>query len=600
MSQDHKRNEFLVTHYPDLYKQPEVAKLARRKADGENLPESSVGREERIDLYMQRLEKLFVQPSEKKRKRNIRIIQESLLSQVIIQAENFPDSYLLLQQRIQEQRGLGHIPITQEMKADALEIVQEDQSASFMEWVNYLSSEEDPYPPWFKYYALRSVSSLQTFNIEKNKFRKRDKKTTANFPELNKEALSRVYDLFSADENDLSAKDLELVRKRNFAKLYGREFGRIRTSILERDESLEEIDGKWQEFDKNSIDELTESLQGKGTGWCIAGKKMANKYLDRGKLHVFYSKDADGDYSVPRIVITTKNGYVDEVRGLEPGQNIEQDLIDTAIQRFELMPGGDRYLAKARDMKRVTELKDRIDKGEELSQDDLVFLYEITKPIESFGYDKDPRIGEIVKTRDVDADLEIATKVLDEILQKTEEGTPLSKDEIGIVYGLSDRLRTDYRDRQINFEDNLHILNDAKDMLNHKIIEILKLRNEKQDMAVLHDLDQRQIADRLSELDDETVVYIGPLTLQTNESIPNSLKIVRGNLILSNPNIIDTGTVELIAGDLIALLPSFSSFGILKTIMGDLDVRRAGLLFDDIPDELEIRGYIDAADELED
>ena len=43
-------------------------------------------------------------------------------------------------------------------------------------------------------------------------------------------------------------------------------------------------------------------------------------------------------------------------------------------------------------MKQLTEIDNKTKKGEKLTKDELVFLYEINAPIEYFGYEKDPRI----------------------------------------------------------------------------------------------------------------------------------------------------------------------------------------------------------------
>ena len=59
---------------------------------------------------------------------------------------------------------------------------------------------------------------------------------------------------------------------------------------------------------------------------------------------------------------------------------------------------GSNYIIKDNNMKRLTELYTSKDK--ELNIEELRFLYEIDEKILGFGLDKDPRINEILSTRD--------------------------------------------------------------------------------------------------------------------------------------------------------------------------------------------------------
>ena len=59
---------------------------------------------------------------------------------------------------------------------------------------------------------------------------------------------------------------------------------------------------------------------------------------------------------------------------------------------------------KNQDMKQLTAIENKIQKGQELNRADLVFLYEIDSAIQGFGYQKDPRIAELRSQRDPKAD----------------------------------------------------------------------------------------------------------------------------------------------------------------------------------------------------
>jgi len=81
-------------------------------------------------------------------------------------------------------------------------------------------------------------------------------------------------------------------------------------------------------------------------------------------------------------------------------------------------------------MKYLTEIDNKVKKDEPLSKDELIFLYEINSPIEGFGYQRDPRIQEIILTRNPKEDAPI---VLDcqpeEIAYSQEEYNKAVKDK---------------------------------------------------------------------------------------------------------------------------------------------------------------------------
>lgn len=58
-------------------------------------------------------------------------------------------------------------------------------------------------------------------------------------------------------------------------------------------------------------------------------------------------------------------------------------------------------------MKQLTVIEKKIKKGQELTKDDLIFLYEINTPIEGFGYQKDPRVKELRDQRNPKEDVPI-------------------------------------------------------------------------------------------------------------------------------------------------------------------------------------------------
>ena len=71
------------------------------------------------------------------------------------------------------------------------------------------------------------------------------------------------------------------------------------------------------------------------------------------------------------------------------------------------LPGAERYRKASADMKALTAIEKKTGHGEELTKEDLVFLYELEVPIEGFGYQRDPRIAELLNERNPKEDMPI-------------------------------------------------------------------------------------------------------------------------------------------------------------------------------------------------
>ena len=106
--------------------------------------------------------------------------------------------------------------------------------------------------------------------------------------------------------------------------------------------------------------------------------------------------------------LSNKEDRIAEVRGVEPHQNLEGNMIDIAQEKLSQLPGGDNYFTKAENMKRLTEIDERFKASGELTIEDIVFL-RFSGPIEGFGNNRDPRIDEILQARAVDVGTDIET-----------------------------------------------------------------------------------------------------------------------------------------------------------------------------------------------
>lgn len=361
---------------------------------------------------------------------------EAEINDLLITEADVPPSYYDLQKRIARERGYGDMEITDELE-EKIKTLQNDQAESLMKWSEYLRSDGNGhiYPDWFKVYVWESLKKMGEFDREKGKFKKRTKSTTAPWPELNAEALVYVWGKINHGVVKGNAVDDEklanLLNNGNFSTLYAHALHEAETGGI-TPELREITEGTWVKYDQtqssdysDSYEEdgeytddafvdadndtamsLSQSLYGKRTGWCTAHGGTAADQLRKGDFYVYYTLDDQGNYTIPRIAIRMEWGVVAEVRGIESGQNLESNMIDIVVEKLKTLPGGDEYFEKVENMKRLTEIDERVKDGGELTADDIIFL-RFSGEIKGFGHYEDPRIEESLQGRSLDDDLDL-------------------------------------------------------------------------------------------------------------------------------------------------------------------------------------------------
>lgn len=361
---------------------------------------------------------------------------EAEINNLLITEADVPPSYYDLQKRIARERGYGDMEIADELE-EKIKTLQNDQAESLMKWSEYLRSDGNGhiYPDWFKVYVWESLKKMGEFDREKGKFKKRTKSTTAPWPELNAEALAYVWGKINHGVVKGDAVDDEklanLLNNGNFSTLYAHalheaEAGGITPELREitegtwvkydqtqssdysdsYEEDGEYTDDAFVDADNDTAMSLSQSLYGKRTGWCTAHSGTAADQLREGDFYVYYTLDDQGNYTIPRIAIRMEWGVVAEVRGIESGQNLESNMIDIVVEKLKTLPGGDEYFEKVENMKRLTEIDERVKNGGELTADDIIFL-RFSGEIKGFGHYEDPRIEESLQGRSLDDDLDL-------------------------------------------------------------------------------------------------------------------------------------------------------------------------------------------------
>ena len=435
---------------------PEAKKAAERKELRTGEKGIVADCSERIQAYIERLENVFLNPDPKIRERNIELLKPTIHENTVIEDEDFPESHFDLQKRILKNRGISDVEFTDEQKEQEITRVQESQRKSLDAWIDYLTGNDCKYPADLKYFAMQGVLRLGDFEDKREKysFTKRLSSTVTPFAEIDREALSVVLGSLDAVHHDkptdrYSQTILDLINRGNsFGDLYAATMYELDQKAGKK-ELLPVTDGEWKVFEKGSDAQiLADSLVGKRSNLCLRDIGSAETYLFQGAVEIYFSKDKDGNATVPRIAVAyaeDKNG-VYEVRGTyNKNEDIDPFMEQTDIltDRLSQLPNGESFSKKDADMKKVTEIYNKCFKedkktGEktylspELTKHDLVFLYEINSSIEGFGYQTDPRIAELRQGRNTEEDMLVLFECTkEEIAQVPSQITKNTKAYVG-------------------------------------------------------------------------------------------------------------------------------------------------------------------------
>ena len=388
---------------------------------------------------------------------------------LVMDYEDIPDAYWKQQEQILRDNGQGRKLSRREKEILAEDLIDK-QRESITSWANYLGDKNCPYPTWFKVYAFDGISKMSnTLNLDDADYNRRDNTTALSFPKLNAEILAKVYrqinDFYGVDkENWLSKhsddeKLVSLVKSANFPKLYAKELVDTKV-ILKTPERTKDVHGDWFEYKLGDEEEIASLAE--GTRWCVVDPNVAHNYLTYGQYsnpeenddyddedYDDYEDDNyededwedddqeeehdDNDIKVenpeakfiifrledpnsPGVYASNgsasirldPDGIVAEVSGLNEGQAIEDALVPIVKEKALSLPGGEKYLQQFDDKQALIRLDKKMEKGEDLTKEELSFLYELDRPIATLDtYNReDPRIPELKEKYDIEYALE--------------------------------------------------------------------------------------------------------------------------------------------------------------------------------------------------
>ena len=345
---------------------------------------------------------------------------------LVMDYEDIPETYWKQQEQILRDNGQGR-KLNEYEKEILAEDLIDKQRQSITSWANYLGDKNCPYPTWFKVYAFDGISKMSNaLNLDDADYNRRDNTTALSFPKLNAEILAKVYrqinDFYGVDkENWLSKhsddeKLVSLVKSANFPKLYAKELVDTKV-ILKTPERTEDVHGDWFEYKLGDEEEIASLAE--GTRWCVVDPNVAHNYLAYGEYGHSKSTGADEesnseakfiifrleDPNSPGVFASNgsasirldPDGTVAEVSGLNEGQAIEDALVPIVKEKALSLPGGEKYLQKFDDKQDLIKLDNKMKEGEDLTKEELSFLYELDRPIATLDtYNiEDPRIPEL-------------------------------------------------------------------------------------------------------------------------------------------------------------------------------------------------------------
>ena len=389
--------------------------------------------ERRNFAYLSRLDRIVEKYGDKAEQKLWAASAENL----VMDYEDIPDSYWKQQEQILRDNGQGR-----ELSRYEKEILAEDlinkQRQSITSWANYLGDKNCPYPLWFRVYAFDGISKMSNaLNLDEADYNRRDNTTALSFPKLNAEILAKVYrqinDFYGVDKEDWLSKHsddeklVSLVKSANFPKLYAKELVDTKV-ILKTPERTEDIHGDWFEYRLGDEEEIASLAE--GTRWCVVDPNVAHNYLVYGKYGHSRNTGANKESSSKAKFIIFRledpnspgvfasngsasvrldpDGTVAEVSGLNEGQAVEDALVPIVKEKALSLPGGEKYLQKFDDKQALIRLDKKMEKGEDLTKEELSFLYELDRPIATLDtYNrKDPRIPELKEKYGIEYALE--------------------------------------------------------------------------------------------------------------------------------------------------------------------------------------------------
>ena len=420
--------------------------------------------ERRNFAYLSRLDRIVEKYGDKAEQK----IWEASAENVVMDYEDIPDSYWKQQEQILRDNGQGRELSRREKEilADDLIEKQRESITSWTNYLSDRNCPYPLWFKVYAFDGISKMSN--TLNLDDADYNRRDNTTALSFPKLNAEILAKVYrqinNFYGVDkedwlkENSDDEKLVSLVKSANFPKLYAKELVDTKV-ILKTPERTEDVHGDWFEYKLGDEEEIASLAE--GTRWCVVDPNVAHNYLTYGRYgnpeedddyddedDNYEDEDYNDDYddedwedddqeeehddndikvenpeakfiifrledpNSPGVYASNgsasirlgPDGKVAEISGLNEGQAVEDALVPIVKEKTLSLPGGEKYLQKFDDKQALIRLDKKMEKGEDLTKEELSFLYELDRPIATLDTynEEDPRIPELKEKYDIE------------------------------------------------------------------------------------------------------------------------------------------------------------------------------------------------------
>ena len=377
--------KFLDILYKDLYKSDEVLRTTGK----------SDTKEESIRKYLDRLEKIHSKADTESKKN---LIKKLYFDKYVIKREDLPN-YIENHEK---------------------DVIIDAQRETLGAWIDYLTDQTANYPTWAKYWIFQQILKIGAKNEITGKYAKRNKKTINPFLEVNPEIVAMCIEniIKLLGEKSLSSQEIrKLVNNISLEKMYidyQREYRK-------KDKSNEGIWVKYNQGNMEDAKKLSASLDGYNTGWCTKSEITAKEQIEAGDFYVYYTKNENGEYKVPRIAIRLY-GHTDiaEIRGVDDYQNLEKELIPILESKLNKMTFLSEKTVK-KNIEIVNELKE-LNLIKEKTLNNIVLIpkevFNLYTKNYGFGYSQDPLVGKIINIRNIIEDYKILSNENFEVRKK--------------------------------------------------------------------------------------------------------------------------------------------------------------------------------------
>ena len=310
------------------------------------------------------------------------------------------------------------------------------------------------------------------------------------------------------DEGDKTERELEeekklakLVNSGNFNKLYSH-FLLSGKQIMKTPERTEDVHGVWKEYLPGDEEALAEAAD--GTPWCVASPAVGRNYLtldksgddieddpwyydeiegawhnlfeerwdeesnswaeynyeehkksleeaSKAKFMLFHLMDPAGGGIVADNACASirlgMDGRVAEISGLGEGQALDDALVPIVEEKVKTLPGGEEFLKKFEDKKKLIELDRKMQQGEGFTDEEVIKIFRGFHMLDSYRMD----LRRIVMENLTDEDIERLRK------KYSDKETLKMLQDVETVKGFDDLLK--------DIEDNLKRAKTEEDYL---------------------------------------------------------------------------------------------------------------------------------------